>query len=366
MKGVIGLINLYEEESMLGPLVGHRPLVALPYAGRYRLIDFTLSNLVNSGVHTVGVLVRDKYRSLIDHMRSGKEWDLARKRDGLYILPPAHLPGAVCKGDLENFSFNLDYIFAAAEDFVIICGSKTICNLPIEQAFQYHLSVGADITIIGRDWPDGGTGVCLSIADDGKVTGVCDAAEAMPYDIQPLGFYILSKSLMAELIHRYAKEGTCDFFADGILGNLDSLKVYTFRHSGYVARIDSIASYFQHQMELLNPTVWQELFFRYGTIYTKVKDEAPAKYQEEAIVRNSIVANGCIIGGTVENSVLFRSVIVERGSVIRNSILIQNTRVGQNARLEHVLCDKDVKISAGRSLAGSAGWPLVIEKGAVM
>ena len=365
MKGVIGLINLYEDESMLGPLIGHRPLAALPYAGRYRLIDFTLSNLVNAGVHTVGVLVRDKYRSLIDHLRSGKEWDLARKRDGLYILPPAHLPGVACKGDMENFLFNLDYIYAAAEDFVIICGSKTICNLPIDQAFHYHLSVGADITIIGRDWPDGGTGVCLSTADDGRVTGVCDVADSMPYDIQPLGFYILSKSLMSELVRRYAKEGTCDFFANGVLGNLDKLKVYAFRHSGYVARIDSVAAYFQHQMELLNPAVWQELFFRYGTIYTKVKDEAPAKYQENARVQNSVVANGCIIEGTVENSILFRSVIVERGAVVRNSILVQNSKVGQNAKLDYVLCDKDVRVTAGRCLTGSADRPVIVEKGAV-
>ena len=366
MKGVIGLINLYEDESQLGPVTRHRPLAALPYAGRYRLIDFTLSNLVNAGIHTVGVLVRDKYRSLIDHLRSGKEWDLARKRDGLYILPPAHLPGTSCQGDIENFLFNLDYIYAAAEDFVIICGSRVVCNLPLDQALHYHLSVGADITVISRDFPDDGTGECMSLADDGRITGICDASEAMPYDIQSLGFYIMSKSLMAELVRKYARNATCDIFADGVKGNLDSLKVYAFRHGGYSAIIESVAGYFQHQMDLLSPQVWQELFFRYGTIYTKVKDEAPAKYLAKAVVKNSIVANGCIIEGTVENSVLFRSVVVERGAAVRNSILVQNTRIGSNARLDHVLCDKDVRISAGRSLAGTLTEPFIVEKGAVM
>ena len=366
MKGVIGLINLYEDESLLAPLTRHRPSAALPYAGRYRLIDFTLSNLVNAGVHTVGVLVRDKYRSLIDHLRSGKEWDLARKRDGLYILPPAHVPGAACQGDLENFLFNLDYIYAASEDFVIICGSQTICNLPLEQAFRYHLSVGADITIVGRDWPDGGSGVCLSTTGDGRVTGVCDLSEPMPYDIQPLGFYILSKSLMAELVQRYTKNDTCDFFANGVMDNLDTLKVYAFRFGGYVARIETVANYFQHQMELLSPAVWQELFFRYGNIYTKVKDEAPAKYLEQASVKNSIVANGCVVAGTVENSILFRSVVVEPGAVVKNSILAQNARIGHNAQLSHVLSDKDVRVSAGRCLAGSAPEPLILEKGVVV
>lgn len=365
MKGVIGLINLYEDESMIAPLTRHRPLAALPYAGRYRLIDFTLSNLVNAGVHTVGVLVRDKYRSLIDHLRSGKEWDLARKRDGLYILPPAHTPGMTCNGDLENFLFNLDYIYAASEDYVIICGSRHVCNLPLEQAFRYHLSVGADVTIIGRDWPDDGSGVCLATTEEGRVSGVCDLSEAMPYDIQPLGFYILSKSLMAELVRKYTQNATCDFFVNGVLDNLDSLRVYAFRFSGYVARIDSVADYYRHQMELLSPPVWQELFFRYGNIYTKVKDEAPAKYLEQAAVKNSLVANGCIIGGTVENCVLFRSVVIEPGAVVRNSILVQNTRIGANVRLNHVLCDKDVRITAGRCLSGSASEPLILEKGMV-
>ena len=188
----------------------------------------------------------------------------------------------------------------------------------------------------------------------------------MAYDIQPLGFYILSKSLMAELVRQYSKNGAYDFFVNGIMDNLDSLKVYAFRHNGYVARIDTISDYFQRQMELLAPAVWQELFFRYGSIYTKVKDEAPAKYLEQACVKNSIVANGCVIAGTVENSILFRSVIVEPGAVVKNSILVQNARIGANARLSHVLCDKDVQITAGRCLSGSVAEPLILEKGVVM
>ena len=366
MKSLLGLINLYEDETGLEMLTRRRPLAALPYAGRYRLIDFTLSNLVNAGVRTVGVLVRDKYRSLIDHLRSGKEWDLARKRDGLYILPPAETDEGPCRNDLDNFLFNLDYIFAAAEDFVIICGSRTVCNLSVEEAFQYHLSVEADVTIIGRDWPDDGVGPCLSTDDGGRVVGVCDTGDSLPYDLQPLGFTILSKSLMAELVREHVRQGSCDFFTDCVLKNIDRLKVYAFRHTGYAARMDSVAGYFQHQLELLSPQVWQELFFRYGNIFTKVKDEAPVKYSDQACVTNSLVANGCIIEGTVENSILFRSVMVEKGAVIRNSIVVQNSRVGANARLTHVLCDKDVQITAGRCLSGVAGSPFVVEKGTVI
>ena len=366
MKGLLGLINLYEDESGMGVLTRRRPLAAMPYAGRYRLIDFTLSNLVNAEVKTVGVLVRDKYRSLLDHLRSGKEWDLARKRDGLYILPPAANAEGPCRGDVDNLMHNLDYIYASTEDFVVICGSRTVCNLPIAQAFHYHLSVGADVTLICRDWPEGGVGPCLSSDDDGRVTGVCDPAEALSHDLQPLGFVILSKSLMAELVRECVAKGGCDFFADGVLKNLDRLKVHSFRHSGYVAPIDSVAGYFMHQMELFNPTIWQELFFRYGAIFTKVKDEAPAKYRAQANVKNSLVANGCIVEGTVENSILFRSVIVEKGAVVRNSIVLQNSRVGPNARLTNVLCDKDTQIMAGRCLNGSAAAPYIVEKGSVI
>ncbi len=366
MKGLLGLIDLYEDESCMGPLTQHRPLAAVPYAGRYRLIDFALSNLVNSGVRTVGVLVRDKYRSLIDHLRSGKEWDLARKRDGLYVLPPPSNSEGLCRGDIDNFMFNMDYIYASAEDFVLICGSRTVCSLPIDQAFQYHLSVGADITVIGRDWPDDGTGPCLSVDDDGRVTGVCDLSDALPDDIQPLEFTIMSKSLMLELARDCSLQGGCSFFTDGVLKNINRLKVQVFRHNGYVARIDSVAGYVRHQLELLNPAVWQELFFRYGNIFTKVKDDAPAKYREHACVSNSLIANGCIVGGTVENSILFRSVIVEKGAVVRNSILFQNTWAGPNARLIDVLCDKNSHITAGRCLNGSSECPYILEKGSVI
>ena len=366
MKDLLGLINLYEDESALGPLAGHRPLAAMPYAGRYRLIDFTLSNLVNADVRTVGVLVRDKYRSLIDHLRSGKEWDLARKRDGLYILPPAHNPAAANGGDIANFYFNLDYIYASSEDFVVICGSQTVCNLPLDQAFHYHLSVGADVTVIGRDCPDDWQGPCLTMDEDGQVAALCRPEEPSPYDIQPLGFYIMSKSLMAELVRRCAAEGGHDLFVDGVIKNLSSLKVCVFRHTGYVARIDSIAAYFQHQLELLHPSVWQELFFRYGIVYTKVKDEAPAKYKEQAVVRNSLVANGCIIEGAVENCILSRSVVIEKDAVVRNSIISQNVRIGSQARLSHVLCDKDSSVSAGRCLTGVLHNPFIVRKGAVV
>ena len=352
MKNMLGLISLYEDESGMGPLTGHRPLAALPYAGRYRLIDFTMSNLVNADIRTVGVLVRDKYRSLIDHLRSGKEWDLARKRDGLYILPPAYGPGEPTRGDINNFMFNLDYIQASSEDFVVVCGSRAVCNLSLEQAFQYHVSVGADVTVIGRDWPDSGKGPCLSVDDDGRITGICDPGDVLPYDLQPLGFYILSKSLLGELVRKCSEKGNSDLFMDGVLKNLASLKVFAFRHTGYSAVIDSIASYYQHQLELLKPAVWRDLFFRYGKVYTKVKDEAPTKFKEQAAVKNSLVATGCVIEGTVENSILFRSVVVERGAIIRNSILSQKCRIGPRAQLDMVLCDKDSTVSARRVLTG--------------
>jgi glucose-1-phosphate adenylyltransferase len=171
---------------------------------------------------------------------------------------------------------------------------------------------------------------------------------------------------MSELVRQCSIESRSDIFVDGVIKNLDKLRIFVFRHIGYVAQIDSISSYYQHQMELLNPLVWQELFFRYGIIYTKVKDEAPAKYKEHADVKNSLVANGCIVDGTVENSILSRSVIIERGAVVRDSIIAQNVRIGPQARLDQVLCDKDSVVSAGRCLNGSANCPFIVRKGAVL
>ncbi|MEG6585395.1 glucose-1-phosphate adenylyltransferase subunit GlgD [Dendrosporobacter sp. 1207_IL3150] len=372
MKRVMGIINLYENEELIQEITEHRPLAAVPFAGRYRLIDFTLSSMVNSGIQNVGILLRSKSRSLMDHLRSGKEWDLARKRDGLFILPPAQASSGAVKGngDIENFYHNLDYIESSRQKYVLISNSHTVCNMNFRKAFQFHENTGADITIVykeqEKDSEDFTGSTVLATTDDGRVIDLAVNPAKVNGGKISMDMYLMRKELLVDIINGCYARGGVDLLKDGLIKNIDSLKIYGYQHKGFVARINSIASYYRHNMELLKPEKWQELFMKSGLIYTKVKDEAPAKYKENAKISNAMVANGCIIEGEVENSVLFRGVKVNKGACIRNSIIMQKCEIAENAIIENVICDKDVIITNGKWLKGDQRYPLVIEKGTVI
>lgn len=373
MKSVLGLINLHEQDDLCRELTNHRPLAALPFGGRYRLIDFTLSNMVNSGIHNVGVLMPAKYRSLIDHLRSGKEWDLARKRDGLFLLPPANsrLAGSLYRGDLEHFHVNLDYIRQSAQQHVIITSSHVVISLSYRPAWQFHTERQADITVLYKE-EDCYASECFpratmltTDADDRVVDMEVNPGKCSSHKIC-LETFIMSKALLMDIVEDCIAHGTFDFIKDGIIRNLQDFKVYGYPYNHYLAKINSVQSYYDHTMELLNPRIWQELFYQGGPIHTKTKDEAPAKYGAQADVINSLVAGGCVINGKVENSVLFRGVKVGPGATVKNSIIMQKSLIGPEAVLENVICDKEVQITAQKALQGVANYPLVIAKGTVI
>ncbi|MPL69268.1 Glycogen biosynthesis protein GlgD [bioreactor metagenome] len=369
---LMGVINLYESEELLQELTRHRPLAALPFGGRYRLIDFVLSNMVNSGIANVGILFKDKYRSLMDHLRSGKEWDLARKRDGLVLMPPSYsaYPGVGrCGGEVDSFFSNLDYLRFSRQKYVVIAGSSVLCNLNYQPALDYHQRTGADVTVLYTDnkcLNDCAGAVLVEVAADGRVTDMEVAASANRLGRLSLGMYIMKRELLIDLIDNCVAHGGYDFVKHCLIRRLEFLKVFGFRHDGYVARISSLSNYFQHNMELLNPNVWQELFSSSGPIYTKVKDEPPSKYKGGSKVTNSLVAGGCIIEGCVENSILFRGVTVHKGAHIKNSIVMQKGIIEGGVMLDQVICDKNVHIKAERQLKGDRGYPLVVKKGMVV
>lgn len=371
MKRVMGIINLYESEAAIQELTAHRPLAAVPFAGRYRLIDFVLSSMVNSGIQNVGILLTHKSRSLMDHLRSGKEWDLARKRDGLFILPSGNVQGAgKGHGDVESFQQHLDYIEKSRQQYALVCGSHFICNMNYRKVLQYHENTGADITLVyqeqdlSRDDFRGCT--VLETAGDGRVTDLAVNPARPGSSKVSMTMYLLRKELLIDLISGCYARGGADFLKDGIIKNLALLNVYGYQYSGFAARIHSVSSYYRHNMELLRPEKWQELFAKAGLIYTKVKDAAPAKYKEQAQVSNAMVANGCVIEGSVENSVLFRDVKIHKGACVRNSIIMQKCEIGENALIENAICDKEVVITTGKWLKGDQSYPLVIEKGTVI
>lgn len=368
---VMGVINLNEADDCLQEITQHRPLAAVPFGGRYRLIDFVLSNMVNSGIHNVGIFVQHKYRSLMDHLRSGKEWDLARKRDGLVILPPAYVssPLRVQRGDVENFYSNLDYINKSSQKYVLVAGINMICNLDYSAALEFHHHRQADVTVLFTEVDctreDCRNAVMLEVSPDGRVSDMQVNPEKRKDRKISMEMFIMEKALFIDLIDGCYSRGDYDFIKHCLIKNLPKLKVFAYPHRGYLARVNSLASYFSCNLDLLQPPVWQELFSQSGLIYTKVKDEPPARYTSTSRVTNSLVAGGCYIEGTVENSILFRGVRVHKDVHIKNCIIMQKSEIAGNTILDTVICDKDVHIT-GKQLKGDVLYPTVVKKGTVL
>ena len=376
MTTIMGLIDLNENCNEMLEMSRLRPLAAFPFAGRYRLIDFVLSNMINSGVSNVAILPKGNYRSLMDHLRSGKEWDLARKKDGMFFLfsnaTENESTGYNWSGfnknliDLHN---NLDYLRRSTQKYVVVTGSSMVCNINYRDIMKFHIERKADVTIVYKDYEDiqnlsGAT--MIETGDKGRIMDM----EVLP--VKPrsnklsMAMYFLERQLLIDLIDITVSRGGTSLLRDCFLKNLYNLKIYGYSFPGYVARINSYESYYKHSMDLLNPDVYQELFFQNGSIFTKVKDEPPTKYLKDSKVQGCLVANGSIIGGTIKNSILFRGIRVSSDAKITNSIIMQKAVIGKGVVLENVICDKDVVISDGKKLKGDPSHPMIIGKGSVI
>jgi len=371
MNNVMAIINNALDESFLDKLTGHRSLASVPFGARYRLIDFPLSNLVNSGVTNVGLLLQTKYRSLMDHIGFGKAWDLDRKRNGLFILPPSHIYQAnrAYKGDLQNFASNIDYIKRSTQEYVIIGSPNIVANIDYRDAFKYHIDNENDITIIYREldvFRRDTTYTVINTDDNDRIIDMKVDPKNNFYKKISLQRYIMKKELLLDIIDDCISKGEWDFVKNAIIGNLDNLKVYGYPFHSYAAVINSINGYYKSNLELLKPNVWQDLFLKNGPIFTKPKDEAPTAYKNGVNARNILAANGCCIKGEVKNSVLFRGVKVHPGAVIKNSIIMQKSEIGANAYLENVILDKGVQITANKSLKGDTNLPMIIAKNTIV
>lgn len=372
MKDVMGIINLMEHEDFLKEFSDNRPVAAVPFGGRYRMIDFVLSNMVNSGIRNVGIIVQHKYRSLMDHLGSGKEWDLDRKRDGLFFLPPAqgHYPQGIYKWDLRHFYTHLDYINYSRQKYVIISGCNMICNINYSKALQFHKARQADITILYNELDAKeevmSQSTLIDTAEDGRILEI----ELSPDKIKgcqiSMEMCIMEKSLLVDLINGGYSRGDCDLVRDGFIKNLSRLKIYGYPYHGYLAKIDCVQSYYRHNMDLLKPEIWQQLFFDQGLIYTKVKDGPPTKYNENSQVKNSVIANDCVIEGIVENSIIFRGVQIGKGAYVKDSIIMQKCSIEEEAVVENIIADKEVTITKGKQLKGEKHYPLIIKKKTVI
>ncbi|MGN0967990.1 MAG: glucose-1-phosphate adenylyltransferase subunit GlgD [Oscillospiraceae bacterium] len=371
MNDLHGILLAYRSDPALRELTQHRNTCSIPFGGRYRVIDFMLSSLVNAGVSDVGLIVHSSYQSLLDHVGSGKDWDLSRKHGGLRILPPFSYSQSRGNGDylgrMDALAGVRSYLEKIRQDYVVIAWGDIVANLPIADAFEQHLRTGADITAVCTSNPTGDPAGCtyFTVGAGGTVTDVA-VHPSSPMGCETLECYIMSKRLLLNLTD-YASAHKIHSFSEGVLlAMVDQLKIVPYLYDGYVARFHSVATYFARNMELLESAVQACLFDPSRPIRTKDQSNPSTYYGPEARSRGSLIADGCIIEGEVENSILFRGVRVEKGARVSNCILMQSTTIREKAALSYVITDKNVTIHPERMLMGHESYPLAIAKNAIV
>ncbi len=370
-KNILGLIFASVHDDVIFDLTKLRTMGSVPFGGRYRLIDFPLSNFVNSGISQVGVITKSNYGSLLDHVGSGREWDLARKKGGLHLLPPYSLSSStVYNGKLDALGNIWSFVEHANAGYVVLTDCNVVTNIDYRAAVDAHAQSGADITAIyAKGYHDqnaqgsatifgiGGDGFVNDVMIDPPMTGACNLG---------LDMYIMSKDFLRDVVKEAMSRGKCSLRRDVLLDRAAGYKILAYEHEGYYSRIDSLASYFAANLDLLDTGKRDALFVSSRPIFTKTKDKAPVHFGLDSKVKNALIADGCVIEGKVENSVLFRGVRVGKGSVVRDSVITQETVIGERCSIRNVITDKNVTIADERQLTGSAGYPLFIGKGAVI
>ncbi len=367
MKHTIGLIKLQESNHLIPNITRHRPLATIPFAGRYRLIDFILSNMVNSGIEDVGILLPEQPASVLDHIRSGKDWDLVRRHSGLFYLPFPNTETAK-RNELEAFYHYLAFLERSTKDYVLLANGHTVFNMDFNPVLRFHQNTDADITMLYCNAPKDmkASYTILKTAADGLVNDIAICPSAKVGEKTGMGIYLISRHIFIDIV-RYAYEhGGFSLLLDGIMQLQDKYRILGYPYNGYVSIINSTQSYYQTSMDLLNANNWRDVFNGEHPIYTRTKDDLPTHYNQAAKTHNCLISSGCQIEGEVENSILFRNVLVRKGAKIKNSIIMQKCTIDADTILENVICDKNVLVKSGNRLKGAPNYPFIVEKDTVI
>lgn len=363
MLDTMGVIIACNCESDLGELTRVRTVSAAPFAGRYRLIDFVLSAMVNSGIGTVGLATGHNYQSLLYHVGSGKPWDLARKREGLFVLPPAQ--DVVLMGDcrIAVLAGVKRFLERSKQRYVVIADGNNVCNIRFDKIVETHKANNADITVVYqkvKNKTDGETYV--EVDENEAVKDLVYVSDRKKCLNRLTGYYVFTKDILINLLENCILHGKTHFVKDIIERNIGKLKVYGYCFDGFLRTIKDIDSYYSVSMELFEFSKRKDIFIPHDKIFTKSKDRVPTKYLESACVKNSIVADGCVINGTIENSIIFRGVTVNKGAVVKDSIIMQDSIISADATLGCCILDKNCVIREGKMLIGQTDFPLVVGK----
>ena len=370
-----GLIFANIHDQSIPELTRVRSMASVPFGCRYRLIDFTLSNMVNSGINRIGLITHYNYQSLLDHIGTGKDWDLARRSGGIKLIPPnitAFDSPAASKAvthRLEALLGAKDFIAHCTEDYFVLSDCDIICNIDLSKAIEAHAASNADITFVTKRVDAAGMHLAeqVSVVEADENGVVTDFTQCKPEE-GLINLYtnimVVSREYLMTILANATAHSHRSFFADVIVPSLGTANFRAYEYDGWYAYIGSLEGYFASSMDMLTQEAREGLFaIKNRPILTKVRNSAPTKYKEGADVKNSFIADGCVIEGTVENSILFRGVKVGRGTVVKNSILMQDTFTGADVTLNCVITDKDVTIRDGRHLSGHETMPFFVGKG---
>lgn len=369
MGNVLGLVFANMHDTTLGDMTKNRTMGSVMFGGRYRLIDFPLSNMVNSGISEVGVITKSNYQSLLDHLGSAREWDLARKKGGLYILPPfGNVESTLYRGRIEALYGAMSFIKHSRAKYVILSDCDVVTNIDYKPIVAAHIESGADITAVAHTGvyssDDIKTSTVFNVDADKNVTSVLINPDISGTCTTSLNVFVMSMDFLIETVNDAMARGNVSFERNILQEKCRELKIKIYEYDNYFSKLNSPESYFKSNMALLEPENARKLFVPKRSIYTKVSDNAPVKYDLDSKVSNSLIADGCIIEGEVENSVLFRGVKVGKGAKVKNCILMQGNVVGDNAELNYLITDKNVSICENHILTSSPQYPMYVGKGA--
>ena len=367
-KKVLGMIFANIHEEALESLTDMRTMGSVPFCSRYRLIDFPLSNMVESGITKIGVVTNSNFNSLMDHVGTGKPWDLSRKTDGLYLLPPYSLNSTTMWGNrIDAIYGNMGFLDQSNQEYVLMTDCYNVMNIDFTKLFEAHEKSGAAVTVAGVKGKLPKNMSSLLVFNDVDENGkILDAAVDPATDDEVFyscNIILIKKYLLQTLITTAHSKNEVSFQRSILMNCINSGMAYAYDATeNFVGTIDSVQSYYDISMSLLNRENKKKLFAPERPVYTKERDDMPTLYGTSAVVKNSLIADGCEIKGTVENCVIFKGVKVEADAVVKNSILMQDTVIGEGSSVNCIIADKNVNIKSGVELSGAPNFPVSLSK----
>lgn len=363
MLDTIGLI-LAGNTCNLGELTRQRTVSAVPFGGRYRLIDFVLSSMVNSGIDTVGVACDYNYKSLLNHLGNGKSWDLARKKNGLLMLPPDYI-GKINEDNcnMQLLANSLGYLRRSMGNYVVLTEGNKVVNIDFVDVVEKHIQANADFTIIyNKVKSREAHRYYCAVDSNGFVNDIVYTNDKKQCLNKMTGCYVFNKDLLISLVEQAMLHDKQNFVKDIVEPSIRNLKVLGYCFGGYFATVDSVDSLYNTNMQLFDVAIRKELFMSDNKILTKSKDRTPTRYQENAEVNNSMIADGCVIDGKVMGSIIGRGVHISKGAVVKDSIIMPDSIIAEGATVCACIMDKSSHIRSGKTLIGQPEFPIVVGK----